>query len=121
MDQYCLAIDIEPSSGRHILSHVQNKKIILEEVWRFDNKMVHRSGHDCWDMENLWNGIINGLKVCKSIGKIPATVGIDTWAVDFVLLDGNSGMVGDAVSYRDNRATGIDQIAEKFVPSDILP
>ena len=115
-----MAIDIGASSGRHILSHLQNQKIILEEIWRFDNKMVHRNGHDCWDMENLWNGIIDGLKACKSIGKIPVSVGIDTWAVDFVLLDGNGGIVGEAVSYRDNRTAGVDQAVEKLVPSGVL-
>jgi rhamnulokinase len=87
MIHYYLAIDIGASSGRHILGRVEGGKILLEEIYRFDNKQLHKNGHDCWDLENLWNGILGGLKECKRLGKIPATIGIDTWAVDFVLLD----------------------------------
>ena len=51
--KYYLAIDIGASSGRHILGHVEDGNFILEEVYRFENRQVHRDGHDCWDMENL--------------------------------------------------------------------
>ena len=71
---YYLAIDIGASSGRHILGHVENGKMILEEMYRFDNLQVHKNGHDCWDMDNLWNGILGGLKACKELGKMPYTV-----------------------------------------------
>ena len=107
MNPYYLAIDIGASSGRHILGHVEDGKIVLEEVHRFDNKQVHVNGHDCWDMDNLWSGIVDGLKACKALGKIPATVGIDTWAVDYVLLDGEGRQIGDAVAYRDGRTAGM--------------
>ncbi len=53
MRRYYLAVDIGASSGRHILGHVENGRLVLEEVHRFDNKQVHRNGHDCWDMDNL--------------------------------------------------------------------
>ena len=116
MQSYYLAIDIGASSGRHILGHVEDGKLILEEIHRFDNKQVHRNGHDCWDMDNLWDGIVDGLKACKALGKIPATVGIDTWAVDYVLLDRDGGMIGDAVAYRDSRTEGMDKVVEGIVP-----
>ena len=114
--KYYLAIDIGASSGRHILGYVEDGKIVLEEIHRFDNKQIHRNGHDCWDMDNLWNGIVDGLKACKTLGKIPATVGIDTWAVDYVLLDRDGGMIGDAVAYRDSRTEGIDKVMEGIIP-----
>ena len=113
---YYLAIDIGASSGRHILGSVQDGKIVLEEIHRFDNRQVHRSGHDCWDMDNLWNGIVDGLKACKTLGKIPSTVGIDTWAVDYVLLDGDGRQLGDAVAYRDGRTGGMDKVVEGIIP-----
>lgn len=50
-----------------------------------------------------------GMKKCASLGKIPESMGIDTWAVDFVLLDKNGGRIGDAVAYRDARTTGMDE------------
>ena len=109
MGLYYLAIDIGASSGRHILGHVQNGRMLLEEIHRFENRQVRRDVHDCWDVQHLWQGILDGLKICKTLGKIPASVGIDTWAVDFVLLDKNGGRIGDAVAYRDARTTGMDE------------
>ncbi|MER2026619.1 MAG: rhamnulokinase [Lachnospiraceae bacterium] len=120
MSKYYLAIDIGASSGRHILGHTEDGRIVLEEVYRFDNRQVRRGGHDCWDMDNLWNGILGGLKKCREIGKIPATIGIDTWAVDFVLLDENGAMIGDAVAYRDGRTQGADKIADNLIPATDL-
>ncbi len=113
---YYLAIDIGASSGRHILGHVEDGKLILEEVYRFDNLQVHKNGHDCWDMDNLWIGIIGGLKACKAAEKIPTTIGIDTWAVDFVLLDENDAVIGDAVAYRDSRTEGMREIVNAAIP-----
>lgn len=118
--KYYLAIDIGASSGRHILGHVEDGRIVLEEVHRFDNKQVHVNGHDCWDMDNLWAGIVDGLKACKAAGKIPATVGIDTWAVDYVLLDGDGGQIGDAVAYRDGRTAGMDAVVDAIAPRSEL-
>lgn len=120
MERYYLAIDIGASSGRHILGHVRDGKIVLEEVHRFDNRQVRRNGHDCWDMDNLWEGILNGLKACKALGKIPAAVGIDTWAVDYVLLDRAGGLIGDAVAYRDGRTEGMDRVVSGLIPPDFL-
>lgn len=115
MKTYYLAIDIGASSGRHILGSVEDGKMKLDEIYRFDNKQIQKNGHVCWDLENLWNGIIEGMKVCGRIGKIPKTIGIDTWAVDYVLLDENHELLGDAVAYRDQRTKGADQIVEGLV------
>lgn len=120
MSSYYLAVDIGASSGRHILGCVKDGKLVLEEVYRFDNRQVRRNGHDCWDLERLWDGILDGLKACKARGKIPQTIGIDTWAVDFVLLDRRGELIGDAVSYRDGRTAGMDGVVEQQVPPDFL-
>ena len=64
------------------MSSSPDGRILLEEMYRFDNKQVHKNGHDCWDMDNLWTGILGGLKACKEAGRIPQTIGIDTWAVN---------------------------------------
>ena len=117
MPNYYLAIDIGASSGRHILGHVEDGRILLEEMYRFDNKQVHKNGHDCWDMDNLWNGILGGLKACREAGKIPQTIGIDTWAVDFVLIDKDGNTVGDAVAYRDGRTKDADKLVDKILPA----
>ena len=118
--KYYLAIDIGASSGRHILGHVEDRKMILEEVYRFDNLQVRKNGHDCWDTENLWKGIVGGLKACREAGKIPETIGIDTWGVDFVLLDREDRMIGDAVAYRDSRTDGMDRLVEAKIAPETL-
>lgn len=71
MESYYLAIDIGASSGRHILGHLDGGRLILEEVHRFENRQLRRDGHDCWDLDRLWNGILEGLKRCGASGKNP--------------------------------------------------
>ena len=94
--------------------------MVLEEMYRFDNLQVRKNGHDCWDMDNLWNGIMGGLKACGAAGKIPVTIGIDTWGVDYVLLDENDQVLGDAVAYRDSRNEGMDLEVSKFITPEAL-
>lgn len=114
-NRYYLAVDIGASSGRHILSHMENGKIILEEVYRFPNGMTEKDGHKIWDIDRLFEEILTGMKKCSEIGKAPHSMGIDTWAVDFVLLDENDEMLGDAVAYRDDRTKDIDKAVYQFV------
>ena len=85
--KYYLGIDIGASSGRHILGHVEDGKVVLEEIYRFYNGVSDVNGHLCWDLKQLFAEIKNGMKECAKQDKIPASLGIDTWGVDFVLLD----------------------------------
>jgi len=107
--QYYLAIDIGASSGRHVLGWLENGVIKHEEIHRFINGIKSTQDHLAWDIPHLWNEIIVGLKKCKTIGKIPISIGVDTWGVDFVLLDDNMKMIGPAVAYRDPRTTGMQK------------
>ncbi|MFV0466299.1 MAG: rhamnulokinase [Lachnospiraceae bacterium] len=120
MGNYYLAIDIGASSGRHILGRMENGKIELEEVYRFENGMEKRNGSLCWNHDKLFSNIIAGLKKCKEIGKIPVSMGIDTWGVDFVLLDENDQILGDTVGYRDARTQGMDEEVYKIIPEEDL-
>ena len=104
---YFLAIDIGASSGRHLLGHLEAGKLVLEEVNRFPNDMKKKNGNLYWDTKLLLNEILTGMKKCAEIGKIPSSVGIDTWGVDFVLLDEDMNMIGPAVAYRDKRTDGM--------------
>lgn len=109
MNKYYLAVDIGASSGRHMLGWMEDGQMHLEEVYRFSNGMVKKDGERCWEMDRLYREILNGMKKCKEIGKVPVSMGIDTWGVDFVLLDENDKMLGNAVGYRDKRTTGMDE------------
>ena len=120
MQQYYLAIDIGASSGRHILGSVQDGKIVLEEIHRFPNGMSEKNGHRCWDVDKLFQEILTGMKKCKELGKIPVSVGIDTWAVDFVLLNEKDERIGDAVGYRDSRTEGMDEEVYRIIPEEEL-
>lgn len=118
--QYYLAVDIGASSGRHILSHLENGKIILEEIYRFSNGMVEVDGEKVWDSQKLFEDILTGMKKCYELGKIPVSMGIDTWAVDFALLDKEDHLIGKTVGYRDGRTKGMDQEVYKVISQDAL-
>ena len=118
--QYYLAVDIGASSGRHIIGWVQDGKMMLEEVYRFENNLQKKNGSLCWDTDHLFASIVEGMKACKQIGKIPTTMGIDTWAVDFVLLDDNGNRLGNTVGYRDSRTEGMDKLAEQTLSFEEL-
>ena len=117
---YHLAIDIGASSGRHILGHLEDGKMVLEEVYRFDNSQIRKDGHDCWDLQTLARSVLQGIAKCKEIGKIPATIGIDTWGVDFVLLDERGIPCSDMVAYRDARTEGADALVDAAISADDL-
>ncbi len=117
---YCLAIDIGASSGRHILGENVNGEIITEEIYRFDNGIKNIGGTLCWDIEYLTMSVINGIKKCAEIGKIPDTVAIDTWGVDYVLLDKDGKEILPAVSYRDDRTIGIPEEVDKIFSREAL-
>lgn len=106
--KYYLAIDIGASSGRHILAHLEDGRIVLEEIHRFNNELIKKDGHLVWDWKRLFSEILEGMKKCKLAQKVPCSVGIDTWGVDFALLDEQGQIIGDTVGYRDSRTQGMD-------------
>ncbi|MFV0342708.1 MAG: rhamnulokinase [Anaerocolumna sp.] len=120
MHKYYLAVDIGASSGRHILGTLDDGKISLQEIYRFENGMVNKDGHLCWELDRLFIEIKNGLKKCKEIGKIPVSMGIDTWGVDYVLLDEKDQIIGNTCGYRDKRTTGMDLKVYESISEDLL-
>lgn len=117
---YYLAVDIGASSGRHILGWMDKGKIRMEEIYRFENKLEKRNGHLCWDLNHLFHEVVEGLHKCKELDRIPASVGIDTWGVDFVLLDAHGNVLGNTVAYRDGRTKGMDEEVYKVISESEL-
>ena len=109
-----LAIDIGASSGRHMLGTVRDGKIVLEEAYRFANGQVRKDGHDCWDVDALVASVKAGIDAALAKGPVES-IGIDTWGVDFVLLDKDLNRCSDAVAYRDMRTEGADREIEAEV------
>lgn len=120
MTKYYLSVDIGASSGRHILSHVENGKLVLEEVYRFENGMEDKNGILIWDYKKLFANVLEGMKECKKIGKIPVSVGIDTWGVDYALIDADGEVIGDVYAYRDGRTDEPIKKLHKKIPFETL-
>ena len=109
MSKY-LAVDIGASSGRIFEAELKDQKIYLEEIHRFEDYLRNENDSFFWDTEKLYNSIINGLDSYFKKGGKASSIGIDTWGVDFILLDENDKAT-PAVSYRDPRTANI---MEKF-------
>ena len=109
MKEYYLAIDIGASSGRHILGWLEDGVMKTEEIYRFSNGPIQVAGHLKWDVERLFQEILNGLKRAGELGKIPQSVGVDTWGVDYALLDEDDRLIDGVYCYRDART-------EKTIP-----
>lgn len=97
---YYLAIDIGASSGRHIIGWIESGKIKTSEIYRFHNGAVSVDGELYWNTEQLFGHILTGLKKCRQLNIVPESVAIDTWGVDFVLLDKRDELLNEAMSYR---------------------
>ena len=117
----CLAVDLGASSGRVFAGHFDGQKLGLEQIHRFSNGPVERKGTLFWDFDTLLKEIKTGLKqgIAKGIkNHTPVrSIGIDSWGVDFGLIDERGNLVSQPVHYRDNRTRGVmESIFETFVP-----
>lgn len=113
---YNLAFDFGASSGRMILSKYEDGKITLEELHRFANEPVRIGKLFCWDTFRLFHELKTGLKKAAA-KKIPiASMAIDTWGVDYGLLDKDGNLIGLPINYRDDRTIGIIEKFDKIVP-----
>ncbi|MBY9081335.1 rhamnulokinase [Paenibacillus sp. HN-1] len=117
---YHIAVDIGASSGRLVLGTLKDGKLSLSEIHRFGNGFTERDGSCFWDIEYLFSEIIAGLKKAKSQGIDCCTLGIDTWAVDYVLLDEAGERIQEVYAYRDRRTDfAMEQLAEIIPPETV--
>ena len=114
--QTFLAVDMGASSGRHVLGRFDGNRLDLEEVYRFDNGPVEVAGALNWDLLNQWAHVRQGLRAASAKGGPIASVGVDTWGVDFGLLGRNDELLGNPYHYRDARTNGIFEKAFAIVP-----
>lgn len=116
-DKVYLAVDLGAESGRVMAGLWNGRKIRLEEIHRFPNGPVRLAGTLRWDVLRLWAEIQNGLALAgKKFGKSIVSVGVDTWGVDFVLLNKHNEILGQPYHYRDSRTNGLMKKAFKKVP-----
>jgi rhamnulokinase len=112
-----LAIDMGASSGRHLVGLFDGQRLRLEEIYRFENGPVEADGHMYWDLLGLWTQVRQGLRAAGSrFGRQIASVGVDTWGVDFGLLSAEGELLGNPYHYRDARTNDIMAKAFSLVP-----
>ena len=105
--QVFLAADLGASSGRVVAGLFDGTNLALEEVHRFDNGGIHAAGRMHWDLLNQWQHVLRGLRAAgKVYGDRVASVGVDTWGVDFGLLGRHDELLGNPYHYRDSRTNG---------------
>ncbi len=111
-----LAVDIGASSGRHVLGLFDGRRLRLEEVYRFENGPVEVDGRFYWDLLGQWAHVRAGLRAAGGKwGRQIASVGVDTWGVDFGLLGRGDELLGNPYHYRDSRTNGMMQRAFDIV------
>lgn len=109
-----VAIDIGAESGRAIVGELKDGRLTLKEAHRFANGGVRVGGSLYWDILGLWREIKNGIRIAAQTGHIDA-VGIDTWGVDYALLNAKGDLVGNPYCYRDSRNDGVaDRVCAKL-------
>ena len=114
MGKRVLAFDFGASSGRAMIGTVENGRLAVTEVHRFSNDPVKIGKTTYWDVFRLWFEIKEGIRRALREGEIDA-IGIDTWGVDFALLDKNGEMLAAPVHYRDERTVGMPEEVEKIL------
>lgn len=102
MSKY-IAVDIGASSGRLMLSEIIDGHLTLQEIHRFNNGFRLSVGFQRWDIQNLINEVLIGLEKVKKSGINHCYVGIDTWAVDYCLIDKQGALLAEPIAYRDPR------------------
>ena len=114
-----LAFDFGGGSGRAVLAHFDGSKIKLEEIHRFDNDPVMINGSLYWDVLRLFHELKTGIVRAKHICKVEC-IGIDTWGVDFGLIDQSSFLMGNPYHYRDAKNNGCAKKAEAVMDAQSL-
>lgn len=109
------AVDLGAESGRVMLARFDGRAVALEEAYRFPNRPVRVRGHLFWDVLDLWREVQAGLRRAKTLAGTLASVGVDTWGVDYALVDQQGLLVGQPWHYRDQRTTSMLEQLERSI------
>lgn len=113
----CIAVDMGAGSIRVMLGVIDESRISFKEVHRINNEIVERDGHDHWEIEKIVEEISLGIsKTIDLSDDMPSSIGVDSWGVDFVLLDSHGELVETPIAYRDSRTEGMQEKWSKLMP-----
>lgn len=119
MSKVYLAADFGGGSGRVIAGWLEDGKLTMEEIHRFGNRQVRLGNHVYWDFPALFEDMKAGLKKAASKGYEVESIGVDTWGVDFGLIDRDGQLLGNPVCYRDARTAGMtEKLFETLNPTE---
>ncbi len=114
-----LAVDLGAESGRVMAVHFDGQLLSLEEISRFANPTITVRGTLHWDFLGLWQNITHGIEKGEAFS--PASLGVDTWGVDFGLLDKHGSLIGNPVNYRDKRTNGMmERVFERVSREEVF-
>ena len=117
--KHFFAVDLGATSGRTIIGTIENGKMSLEELTRFDNNLIETGGHFYWDIFALYNDVINGLRLVAKRQIEIQSIGIDTWGVDFVCVGSDGAILRNPLAYRDPHTVGkMEEYFEKIISRD---
>lgn len=114
------AVDLGASSGRVLLARFDGRGISLEEIHRFPNRPVALRGHRFWNILGLWDETLTGLRKARLLAGTLDSIGVDTWGVDFGLVDARGFPLGNPFQYRDHRTDGVMEQVFAHVPREVL-
>lgn len=115
MREAYLAIDFGGGSGRVIAGYTSDGELRLDTIYRFQNRQVRMGGHIYWDFLSLFEDMKIGIRMAVEKGYRINSIGIDTWGVDFGLIDRNGNLIGNPVCYRDSRTDGMPEKVFSFI------
>lgn len=114
------AVDLGASSGRVLLARFDGRNLDLQEVHRFPNQPVRLAGNRFWNILSLWEETLAGLRKARKLAGTLDSVGVDTWAVDYGLVDASGFLLGLPFQYRDSRTDGVVEQVIARIPRDVL-
>ncbi len=114
------AVDLGAGSGRVLLARFDGQQLSLEEMHRFANRPVTLRGHRFWNILALWDDIITGLRKVRQVTGTLDSIGVDTWGVDYGLVDAHGFLLSLPFQYRDSRTDGIMEQVFARIPREVL-
>ena len=120
LNECYIAVDIGASNGNVYAGYLQEEKLLVKELHRFPNNLIEKNGSFIWDIDQLFKEIMKGIHKCTTHNLLPKSIGIDTWAVDFALLDENDQLLTDIYSYRDPRTDGMMEKVFQYISKEEL-
>lgn len=114
------AIDLGAESGRVMLARFDGQQLDLQEAQRFPNRPFTQRGHRFWNMAELWDETLNGLRKARQVAGTLDSIGVDTWGVDYGLVDSKGQLTGNVYQYRDHRTDGVMEQVFTRIPRAVL-